>query len=389
MNSWQRDGEQTGPESDNWRNADRQTTENVREFAAGKSPERAVDLVESCRRELAKRIVGQTDMINGLLAAMVAGGHILLEGVPGLAKTTAVKSLAEITGLVFKRIQFTPDLLPADLIGTLIWEQGTGVFSVRRGPVFANVILADEINRAPAKVQSALLEAMQEGQVTIGDQSHRLPEPFFVLATQNPIEHEGTYALPEAELDRFLLKVLLGYPSPEDEIRVMRQAAPLSGGENGRSPALAPVLDREALGFLRSAAELVRVDQGLERYMVAVVTATRPPAAVSTASGAFVRDSPAGAQSGSRHSLSRYAPGQEGVYRYIAFGASPRGTIALHRIARILALFEGRSYVSPEDVKAAAYPVLRHRIVLSYEAEADGLDADMVISRLLSFVPLP
>jgi MoxR-like ATPase len=319
-------------------------------------------------------------MINGLLAALVAGGHILLEGVPGLAKTTAVKSLAEITGLMFKRIQFTPDLLPADLTGTLIWEQGTAAFSVRRGPVFANVVLADEINRAPAKVQSALLEAMQEGQVTIGDQSYRLPEPFFVLATQNPIEHEGTYALPEAELDRFLLKILLSYPGPEEEIRVMRQAVPLSGRESGRFSPLAPVLNREALAFLRSSAEQVRVDQGIERYMVAVVAATRPPAAPM--SPVFSRDH---GQADPRQTDSRPV----GIYRYIAFGASPRGTIALHRIARILALFEGRSYVGPEDVKAAAYPVLRHRIVLSYEAEADGLDADTVISRLLAFVPLP
>ncbi|MDR3147429.1 MAG: AAA family ATPase [Treponema sp.] len=387
MEFWQGEGERPG-----LRDEGRQAygegrigaAEGPRVYEAGNSGVRALELVESCRRELAKRIVGQQDMINGLLAALVAGGHILLEGVPGLAKTTAVKSLAEITGLVFKRIQFTPDLLPADLTGTLIWEQGTGAFSVRRGPVFANVILADEINRAPAKVQSALLEAMQEGQVTIGDQSHRLPDPFFVLATQNPIEHEGTYALPEAELDRFLLKILLSYPSPEEEIRVMKQAAPLSGRENGRSPALSPVLNREALAFLRSAAELVRVDPGLERYMVAVVTATRPPASAPTVSGAaFSRDS-GGGMTGPR---ARH--GQESIYRYIAFGASPRGTIALHRIARILALFAGRSYLSPEDVKAAAYPVLRHRIVLSYEAEADGLDADTVISRLLSFVPLP
>ncbi|MDR2376814.1 MAG: MoxR family ATPase [Treponema sp.] len=390
MDFWQGNNGQprAAQRSDSWQVYGNGQT--IQEFGAEKTAGPAVELVENCRRELAKRIVGQQDMINGLLAALVAGGHILLEGVPGLAKTTAVKSLAEITGLLFKRIQFTPDLLPADLTGTLIWEQGTGAFSVRRGPVFANVILADEINRAPAKVQSALLEAMQEGQVTIGDQSHRLPDPFFVLATQNPIEHEGTYALPEAELDRFLLKILLNYPSPEEEIRIMKQAAPLSGRGNGNFSVLSPVLGRESLGFLRSAAELVRVDSGIERYMVAVVTATRPPASASTTgSGAFSRDYTAGAQGGSRHSSSRYASGQEGVYRYIAFGASPRGTIALYRIARILALFEGRSYVSPEDVKAAAYPVLRHRIVLSYEAEADGLDADTVISRLLSFVPLP
>jgi MoxR-like ATPase len=347
---------------------------------------RAASVVESCRWELAKRIVGQKDMIDGLLAALIAGGHILLEGVPGLAKTMAVKSLAEITGLLFKRIQFTPDLLPADLTGTLVWEQGSGAFSVHRGPVFANVILADEINRAPAKVQSALLEAMQEGQVTIGDRSHRLPEPFFVLATQNPIEHEGTYPLPEAEQDRFLLKILLTYPKAEEEIRVVRRAAPITDEGSGRSAPLATILDRESLGLLRSAAEAVRIDESIERYMVAAVAATRPPV-----SSLGQRDHGTQGSSPPRYSpsSSRHGAGQEGIYRYIAFGASPRGTIALHRLARIFALFAGRSYVNPEDVKAAAYPVLRHRIVLSYEAEADGLDADTVISRLLSFVPLP
>ncbi|GHT68196.1 ATPase AAA [Spirochaetia bacterium] len=335
----------------------------------------AADLLNLCRTELAKRIVGQQAMIDGLLAALIAGGHILLEGVPGLAKTMAVKSLADITGLLFKRIQFTPDLLPADLTGTLIWEQGSGTFSVRKGPVFANVILADEINRAPAKVQSALLEAMQEAQVTIGENSYVLPEPFFVLATQNPIEHEGTYALPEAELDRFLLKLLVTYPSPDEEIRILKQAAPIAAAGQDKNAAihaagavpLRPVLGREALGFFRAAAEAVRVDEGIERYIVSAVTATRPPAAIHTTGAA----------------------GAEGIYRYISFGASPRGTIALHRIARIMALFDGRSFVTPDDVKAAAYPVLRHRIVLSYEAEADGLDADTVISRLLAFVPQP
>lgn len=330
-------------------------------------------MLNACRTELAKRIVGQREMIDGLLAALIAGGHILLEGVPGLAKTMAVKSLADITGLLFKRIQFTPDLLPADLTGTLIWEQGSGTFSVRRGPVFANVILADEINRAPAKVQSALLEAMQEGQVTIGENSYALPEPFFVLATQNPIEHEGTYALPEAELDRFLLKLLVSYPAPEEEIQILKQAAPITG-INAAGVSLRPVLTREALGFLRAAAEAVRVDEGIERYMVSVVTATRPPAGHGLAE---------------HGSAGKPVAGAEGIYRYISFGASPRGTIALHRIARIMALFEGRSFVTPDDVKAAAYPVLRHRIVLSYEAEADGLDTDTVISRLLAFVPLP
>jgi MoxR-like ATPase len=317
--------------------------------------------------ELAKRIVGQREMLDGMLAALVAGGHILLEGVPGLAKTLAVKSLAEITGLVFKRIQFTPDLLPADLTGTLIWEQAQGRFSVRRGPVFANVILADEINRAPAKVQSALLEAMEEKQVTIGEETYALPAPFLVLATENPIEHEGTYALPEAELDRFLLKLLVRYPAPEEELAVVKRSPPLSTDGTGSRTALTPVLDCDALSQLRSAADAVHIDESIAEYIVSIVAATRPVSAKSAGR----------AQAG------------EGVYRYVAFGASPRASIALYRVSRIHALFEGRSFVEPDDVKFAAYPVLRHRIVLSYEAEADGLDADAVISRILSHVPLP
>jgi MoxR-like ATPase len=321
---------------------------------------------------MAKRIVGQGEMIDGLFSALIAGGHILLEGVPGLAKTRAVKSLAEITGLVFKRIQFTPDLLPADLTGTLIWEQASGAFSVRRGPVFANLILADEINRAPAKVQSALLEAMEERQVTIGETSYPLPEPFFVLATQNPIEHEGTYALPEAELDRFLLKLLIRYPSQEEEMRILDFAAPFgtaAGRKNGdgeKAGAGKPgrVLDSASLEILRAAADSIFIDEKIIRYITAISAASRPLAQASRA-------------------------GREGLYRYIAFGASPRASLALYRCSRIRALFEGRPFVSPEDVKAAAYPVLRHRLVLSYEAEADGLDADTVISRILALVPVP
>jgi MoxR-like ATPase len=319
-------------------------------------------LLDACRKELAKRIVGQGEMIDGLLMALIAGGHILLEGVPGLAKTLAVKSLAEITGFFFKRIQFTPDLLPADLTGTLVWEQGTGSFSVHRGPLFANVILADEINRAPAKVQSALLEAMEEKQVTIGENSYPLPDPFFVLATQNPIEHEGTYALPEAELDRFLLKLLVRYPDPEEELRVLDFAAPICGAGSGGGP-LSPVLPLSALLRLRSLADRIRVDAHIARYIVSVVAASRPPVLKSGEA--------------------------EGVYRHISFGASPRASIALHRCCRIAALFAGRSFVTPEDVKAVTLPVLRHRIVLSYEAEADGLNADAVVSRILAFVPVP
>ncbi|MDR1252700.1 MAG: MoxR family ATPase [Treponema sp.] len=331
---------------------------------------RSAEMIDRCRAELAKRIVGQRAMIDGLLTALIAGGHILLEGVPGLAKTLAVKSLAEITGLVFKRIQFTPDLLPADLTGTLMWEQARGSFSVRRGPVFANVILADEINRAPAKVQSALLEAMEEKQVTIGEISYPLPAPFFVLATENPIEHEGTYSLPEAELDRFLLKLLVSYPAPEEELAIVSRNAGMSLSPAERQgPPLSPVLDAGTLDLLRSAADSVHVDEGISQYLVSIVTATRPAPARS-------------------HAAAQAAVG-EGLYRSISFGASPRASIALYRCSRILALFAGRSFVTPDDVKAAAYPVLRHRIVLSYEAEAEGLDADAVISRILSHVPVP
>jgi len=346
---------------------------------AGQAP---LELLNTARNEMAKRIVGQNEMIDGLLTALIAGGHILLEGVPGLAKTRAVKTLAEITGLVFKRIQFTPDLLPADLTGTLVWEQATSSFSVRRGPVFANVILADEINRAPAKVQSALLEAMEEQQVTIGEKTYSLPSPFFVLATQNPIEHEGTYALPEAELDRFLLKLLVPYPDPEEELRILDFAAPFgkkdaakkSGKNNADGVAdvtLAPVLGPGVLEILRKATDSVFTDEQILRYIVSVVAASRPASSRSTADGV------------------RSGRQREGLYRYIAFGASPRASIALYRCSRIRAFFEGRSFVTPEDVKAAAFPVLRHRLVLSYEAEADGLDPDTVISRILTLVPMP
>ena len=351
--------------------------------ASGKYP---LELLNSARTEMAKRIVGQSEMIDGLLMALISGGHILLEGVPGLAKTRAVKTLAEITGLVFKRIQFTPDLLPADLTGTLVWEQASSSFSVRRGPVFANVILADEINRAPAKVQSALLEAMEEQQVTIGEKSYSLPSPFFVLATQNPIEHEGTYALPEAELDRFLLKLLVPYPDQEEELRILDFAASFGKKEAGKkntkgSPddnGLNPVLGPGALEILRKAADSVFTDEQIQRYIVSVVAASRP---ASSHPGA---DPKSPLADGVRTGRPR-----EGLYRYIAFGASPRATLALYRCSKIRAFFAGRSFVTPEDVKATAFPVLRHRLVLSYEAEADGLEPDTVISRILTLVPMP
>jgi MoxR-like ATPase len=323
----------------------------------------AGELCARVRTEMAKRIVGKDEIVRGILMGVIAGGHVLLEGVPGLAKTLAAKTFAETAGLAFGRIQFTPDLLPADITGSMVYEQATGRFVPRRGPVFANIILADEVNRAPAKVQSALLEAMEERQVTIGDTSLALPEPFFVLATQNPIEHEGTYPLPEAQLDRFLVKVLATYPSAAEEERIVRRVA------GGRQARVERVLGAKEIALLQAAAEAVRVDDALAAYAVRIVRATRPHAA----DPAF--ELPA--------DLSR------DVARWVEYGASPRASIHLYRCARISALFEGRSYVLPEDVKASAPAVLRHRVVLSYEAEAEGIEADAVIARVLSALTLP
>ena len=351
--------------------------------------DKCISLLDSCRKEMALRIIGQHEMIDGLLTALIAGGHILLEGVPGLAKTLAVKSLAEITGLSFKRIQFTPDLLPADLTGTMIWLQSSSSFAVRRGPLFANVILADEINRAPAKVQSALLEAMEEKQVTIGEKTFPLPDPFFVLATENPIEHEGTYNLPEAELDRFLMKLLVVYPAPLEELDIVKNSPPLSGNSADKSMplnnnalsnnALSPVMNMETLSFLRKTADAVHIDEEIAKYIVSITTATRPVSSVSY-----------GGQQAVYNAKSELARAKdESVYRYVSFGASPRASIALYRCSRIYAMFAGRQFVTPEDVKTAALPVLRHRIVLSYEAEAEGMNADGVITRILNHVPVP
>lgn len=317
----------------------------------------ATRLVAAYEKEMGKRLVGRLDFIRGILAGVVAGGHVLLEGVPGLAKTLAVRSFADVAGLSFSRIQFTPDLLPADITGALAWEQATGKFIPRKGPVFANVILADELNRAPAKVQSALLEAMEEGQVTMGDSSHRLPEPFFVLATQNPIEHEGTWPLPEAELDRFSMKLVAGYPDAAEEERIVK-----TSGEARNAP-VRKVLDIEGIGLLRRAAESIRFDEAILGYVVRLVRATRP----GNDQGALGKD----------------------IARYVEFGASPRASIQLHRLARIEALFAGRDHVLPDDVKAVARQVLRHRLVLGYHAEADGVTTEAVIARLLQGVALP
>ncbi|HXE57506.1 MAG TPA: AAA family ATPase [Gemmatimonadales bacterium] len=306
-------------------------------------------------REVSRRIVGQEAMIERLLIGLLTGGHILLEGVPGLAKTLAVRTLAEIIHASFSRIQFTPDLLPADLIGTMIFDQKTGEFHVKRGPIFAQIILADEINRAPAKVQAALLEAMQEKQVTIGGTTYPLEEPFLVLATQNPIEQEGTYPLPEAQLDRFMLKVRVSYPSRDEEKEVLLRM----GG--GREIPIERLLEPSAiLGARASIAELY-LDQKIVDYIVDLVRATRDPGLA----------------------------GAGDLKPLIAFGASPRASLALAQAARAHAFLRGRDYVAPEDVRALAPDVLRHRVVLTFEAEAEDLDSDRIIARLLEAVPAP
>nr|WP_318680889.1 MoxR family ATPase [uncultured Treponema sp.] len=324
-------------------------------------------LADKCRAEAAKRLVGQTQVIDGILTALVAGGHVLLEGVPGLAKTLAVRTFAEISGLDFKRIQFTPDLLPADLTGTLIYEQSSGRFSVRKGPVFTNVVFADEINRAPAKVQSALLEAMAEHQVTIGETTHKLPDPFFVLATQNPIEQEGTYNLPEAELDRFLMKVVVPYPTAAEEVEIVKTCGNAAQIEVNR------VFDEKSLTKCRTLLERIVCDEKIVEYIVSIVNATRPAAKAVNDARTHLNISKAG----------------DDITRYITFGASPRAGIALLRCAKVNALFQGRSFVLPDDIKAVAPAVLRHRLILSYEASASGVTSDDIIAKILEFMPLP
>ena len=312
-------------------------------------------IVSRCVDEVAKVIIGQKPMIEGMLMGLLASGHVLLEGVPGLAKTRAIKALSEVANVSFSRMQFTPDLLPADLIGTTLFRQDTGEFIPRKGPVFANIILADEINRAPAKVQSALLEAMEEHQVTIGNETYILAEPFFVLATQNPIEQEGTYPLPEAQLDRFLLKLKIPYPSFNEELQILE----LLG--NARSIPLSPVLNQKTIMGLRKTAESIRLDQRLEQYIVTIVQATRPENKL----------------------------GDQDYLRYIQFGASPRASIYLYRCAKIRALLSGRSFTIPEDVKQVAHDLMRHRIVVTYEAESENLSSDDVISAILNHVEVP
>jgi MoxR-like ATPase len=302
-------------------------------------------------------VVGQRGLLERLVVALLAGGHVLIEGVPGLAKTRAVRALAKALDLPFRRIQFTPDLLPADLTGTQIYRPATGDFDVRLGPIVTSVLLADEINRAPAKVQSALLEAMQEGQVTIGEQTIVLPDPFWVLATQNPIEHEGTYPLPEAQLDRFLMKLNVGYPNRESELAMLDLPTVL---EAPSEPQLDPILSPADVRALRARVATVRVAPAIKEYVVDLVRATREP---------------------SRYGLD-FGP-------LIELGASPRATIALVRAARGHALLSGRDYVTPHDVKILARDVLRHRVVVSYEADAEGLSPDDLLRRVLDHIRVP
>ncbi len=312
-------------------------------------------LVHRLRTELGKAIIGQEEMIDRLLVGLLCNGHILLEGVPGLAKTTAIKSLAQALSTRFQRIQFTPDLLPADLIGTMIYVPAESKFTTRKGPIFSNFVLADEINRAPSKVQSALLEAMQERQVTIGDETYPLEGLFLVMATQNPIEQEGTYPLPEAQVDRFMLKVKITYPKPDEERKIMDMAMDGSNGE------VEPVISAAEIEAMQAVVKMVYVDEQVKSYILNLVRATRDPA------GSGMRD---------------LAP-------LIDFGASPRASIYLGVGARAVALLSGRGYVTPQDVKDIAYDVLRHRVILTYEAEAEQMTPEDVLEKILQTVPVP
>ena len=312
-------------------------------------------LVQSVLEQVARRVVGQETMVERLLISLLTGGHVLLEGVPGLAKTLAVRTLAETVHATFRRIQFTPDLLPADILGTQVFDQATGQFSVKQGPIFANILLADEINRAPAKVQSALLEAMQEKQVTIGGTSFVLDEPFLVLATQNPIEQEGTYPLPEAQVDRFMMKLHVDYPTREQEREIMRRMA---GGDRIEVEAVATTA---AIMAARAQVHDTFMDARVSDYIVDLVHATRQPASA----------------------------GAPDLAPLIEYGASPRASIALAQASRAHAYLRGRSFVTPDDVKAVAPDVLRHRVLTTFEAEAEAVTSDQIVDRLLAAVPAP
>ncbi len=318
--------------------------------------EKASSFIDDVTVELNKVIVGQQYMIDRLLTGLLADGHVLLEGVPGLAKTLTVSSLAQVISTGFQRIQFTPDLLPADLVGTLIYNQKIGEFTVKKGPIFSNIILADEINRSPAKVQSALLEAMQERQVTIGENTFKLEEPFLVLATQNPVEQEGTYPLPEAQVDRFMLKIKIGYPTEADEMQIMRRMA-----KTGKQESLKPVTDAKTIIEARKVINDIYIDEKVEQYIIDLVFATRYP---------------------DRYDLKDLKP-------LIGFGASPRATINLNLAARASAFMDHRAYVTPEDVRKLAMDVMRHRVIPTYEAEAEDITSEDIVEKILATVQVP
>ena len=312
-------------------------------------------IIENIKTEISKVLVGQDKMVEGLLAGLLCRGHILLEGVPGLAKTTAVNALAKTLGLDFKRVQFTPDLLPSDIIGTEIYDPSNNTFKIKQGPIFTNLLLADEINRAPAKVQSALLEVMQERQVTIGDETFKIDLPFLVMATQNPVEQEGAYELPEAQLDRFMMKIVVGYNTKEEELEIARRAANNSFGE------IQQVATLEDLNKIREEALQVHIDEEIERYIIELVSATRDPKAY----------------------------GLEELEAYIEFGASPRASIDMYKASRAIAYLKGQDYVSPMEIAYIAKEILRHRIILSYEAQAEEITQDEIIEKILAAVPIP
>ncbi len=312
------------------------------------------DFINQIKNEMSKVVVGQHKMIDSLLMSIFSDGHILLEGVPGLAKTTAVKALADILELDFKRIQFTPDLLPADLIGTQIYNPKDGIFTTKKGPVFSNIVLADEINRAPSKVQSALLEAMQEHQVTIGGQTYKLDEPFLVLATQNPIEQEGTYPLPEAQADRFMFKIKISYPTREEEKEIMKR---MSISQNNK---INKIMELSDITRIRKIVESIYIDEKLQEYIIDIIFATREP---------------------KKYNLN--------IENLIEFGASPRASIFLNKASKALAFLNNRSYVTPQDIKDVGMDILRHRILISYEAEAEGLKVEDIINRIFDKIDTP
>ena len=312
-------------------------------------------IIEDIKQEMSKALVGQDKMVEALLAGLICRGHILLEGVPGLAKTTAVNALAKSLGLKFKRVQFTPDLLPSDIIGTEIYDPSNNTFKIKHGPIFTNLLLADEINRAPAKVQSALLEVMQERQVTIGDDTFKLDLPFLVMATQNPVEQEGAYELPEAQLDRFMMKIVVGYNTKEEELEIARRVA------NNTFEEIEQVASLEDLDAIRKEALDIHIDEEVEKYIIELVSASREP---------------------SEYGLDDIAP-------YIEFGASPRASIDMYKASRAIAYLKGEDFVSPLDVGYIAKEILRHRIILSYEAQAEDITQDFIIERILATVPMP